>query len=260
MTRADRAGSAESFWALLTAADRRALSDLGRNSTFRPRSTMCVEGEPATHVFILLDGWVKVFSVTKDGRTMILALRGQGDIVGEMAGETTGTRMATMQAIDLVRTLIVGHERFGSFLESHPDAQRAYRRVIMQRWSDAAEMLRIRPVTTGAQRLARLLLDLAERHGTKEDGEIHVVMPLSQDELASLVGTSRATVTRAYNDWRRRGLIRTGQRHITITDPPGLGQLGGLPRTAEPETAGSHYTASRRGGGMRPGNRSWSGE
>ena len=48
---------------------------------------------PATHVFILLDGWVKVISVTADGRESILALRGTGDLVGETAGETTGAGM-----------------------------------------------------------------------------------------------------------------------------------------------------------------------
>jgi CRP-like cAMP-binding protein len=50
-------------------------------------------------------------------------------------------------------------------------------------------------------------------------------MPLSQEELASLAGTSRATVTRAYSDWRRRGLIRTGQRRITITNVAAFKQI-----------------------------------
>ena len=73
-------------------------------------------------------------------------------------------------------------------------------------------MLRTRSVTSGAQRLARLLLDLAARHGTQTDREVHVVMPLTQVELASMAGMSRATVTRALSDWRRRGIILTGQR------------------------------------------------
>ena len=188
---------------------------------------MCVEGEPATHLFIIVDGWVKIFSVTEDGHEMVLALRGYGDIVGEISGETAGYRTATIQAIDAVRALIVGYDRFSSFLDSNPGAAHAHRRVMTQRWSDAAMMLQIRAMTSGAQRLARLLLDLAGRHGEEKDSEIHVAMPLSQEELASLAGTSRATVTRAYNDWRRRGLIRTGQRHIKISNVAGLRQVAG---------------------------------
>ena len=52
-------------------------------------------------------------------------------------------------------------------------------------------------------------------------------MPLSQEELASLAGTSRATVTRAFGNWRKRSLIRTGQRRITVTDPEGLRKVAG---------------------------------
>jgi CRP-like cAMP-binding protein len=147
-------GTGEGFWGLLTAAERTGLSALGRDSTFAPRATMCVEGEPAIHLFVLVDGWAKIFSVTEDGHEMVLALRGHGDIVGEIAGETTGYRTATIQAIDVVHALIIGYERFSTFLDSNPGAAHAYRRVMTQRWSDAAMTLRIRAVTSDAQRLA----------------------------------------------------------------------------------------------------------
>ena len=55
-------------------------------------------------------------------------------------------------------------------------------------------------------------------------------MPLSQEELASLAGASRATVTRALSNWRRRGIIRTGQRDITITGLKDLRKIAGLAR------------------------------
>jgi hypothetical protein len=99
-------------------------------------------------------------------------------------------------------------------------------------------MLRTRSVTNGAQRLAGLLLNLPGRHGTRADGAIEVAMALSQEELASLVGASRATVTRALSDWRNRGLILTGQRRITITDPRGLREVAG-PAIRETDTAAS---------------------
>jgi CRP/FNR family transcriptional regulator, cyclic AMP receptor protein len=186
---------------------------------------MCQEGDPATHLYVLIVGWVKILSVTSHGQERVLALRGNGDIVGELAGEMTGHRTATLQAIDAVHALIVRYDRFSSFLDSNPGAAHAYRRVMTQRWGDAAELLRKHPLTSGAQRLASLLLELAERHGMITEGRIDVVMPLSQEDLASLAGTSRATVTRAIRNWRDRGFVSTGQKHITITDLPRLRQI-----------------------------------
>jgi CRP/FNR family transcriptional regulator, cyclic AMP receptor protein len=223
-------GSADKFWELLSDAEQAALAALGPTRDFPPGATMCFEGEPATHLFVLVTGWVKILSVTSDGHEQVLALRGHGDIVGEIAGETTGHRNATIRAIDRVRAVIVGYDRFNAFLESYPGADRAYRHVVTQRWNDAATMLRRHPVTSGAQRLAGVVLELAARHGSGAvggSGVIDVAMPLSQQELASLAGTSRATVTRALRNWRQRGYIRTGQRRITITDLQSLRQIAG---------------------------------
>jgi CRP/FNR family transcriptional regulator, cyclic AMP receptor protein len=226
-------GSSGGFWDLLPLEEQQALWSLGREMEYPPGATLCNEGEPATHLFILFDGWVKVLSASADGHESVLALRGAGDIVGEAAGETTGRRNATMQAVLTVRALIVGYDRFSSFLDTHQGGARAYRRVMAHRWRDADMMLRVRAATNGAQRLAGLLLGLAERLEGQAEGIIEIALPLSQDELASLAGTSRATVARALDGWRKRGLIRTGQRRITLTDVPGLRRVAG-PALAAP--------------------------
>lgn len=223
-----RTGSGLGFWDLLTGDEQHALSALGGERHYPRGATICVEGEFATSVFILMNGWVKILSVNTNGHTNVLALREDGDIVGETAGETTtGRRNATIQAIDPVCALTVTYDRFSSFLDSHPGVAHAFGRVMTQRWRDADEELRRRSDTTGAQRFAGLLLDIAERRGNRKDGEIHVTLPLSQEELASLAGTSRPVVTRALKSWRERGFIRTGQRRITIIDLPGLRRAAG---------------------------------
>jgi CRP-like cAMP-binding protein len=213
-------GPAQGFWPLLSDDERTVLVGLGRTTVYPPGAVLCVEGDPNTHVFVLVDGWVKIVGVTSDGHELTLALRGRGDTVGEMAGETTGYRTATVQAVGTVRALIVPYERFRSFLDAHDGADRAYRRMVTRRWTDAESMLRARSVTSGAQRLAGLLLELA-------DSELRTVMTLTQEELASLTGASRATVTRALSNWRRRGIIRSGQRDIIITDLGALRKIAG---------------------------------
>jgi len=61
---------------------------------------------------------------------------------------------------------------------------------------------------------------------------MEVALPLSQEELADLAGASRATVTRALRNWRKRDFIRTGQRRIAIIDASGLRQVAGSAMTA----------------------------
>ena len=218
-------GSRGGFWNLLTGSQQGALSAIGRVGMFPRGVTMCVEGDPTTHLFVVLAGWVKVLSVTRDGQEILIALRGQGDLIGEIAGEATGYRTATVQTGSLVRSLIVGHDRFTAFLDTSPDIGRAYRHVITQRWNETATMLINRAATSGAQRLAALLINLAARYGVPVGHEIDIEMPLSQEELASLAGSSRATVARALTDWRKRGLIQTGHRHITIISMSGLRKI-----------------------------------
>jgi CRP/FNR family transcriptional regulator, cyclic AMP receptor protein len=227
-TNMQRMESGQGFWTLLSRGEQQALSGLGMQREYPPGATLCLEGDPATHVFILRVGWVKILSATKDGHAIVLALRSAGDIVGEVAGETTGRRNATIRAVDAVRALIVRHDKFSSFLDSNQGADQAYRRVVTQKWNDTDTMLRRRAGTTGGQRLAALLLDLAEHYGRTVNGVIHLMTPpLSQEELASLAGTSRATVTRAFGNWRKRGLVRTGQRRITIIDLEALRRVAG---------------------------------
>lgn|SRR5271170_996422 len=219
-------GTGQGFWTLLSSDERDALRNLGLSRDYPVGAPLCHEGDLATNVFILLAGWVKILSTTKDGYEIVLALRGDGDIVGEVA-ETTGHRNATIRAIGKVRALIVQYDKFYSFLDVNLEAGHAYRRVVTHRWNNADAILRIRAVTTGGQRLAALLLDLAERHGDVVNGVSNLAIPLSQEELASLAGTSRATVTRAFDNWRKRGLIRTRQHWFAIIDPEGLRRVAG---------------------------------
>jgi CRP/FNR family cyclic AMP-dependent transcriptional regulator len=218
---------APGFWKLLGEADRAALTATARFRVFASGTVLCVEGEPTTHVFIVLSGWVKVITVTREGREMLDALRGEGDVIGEIAGTITGYRTASIRAIGPVRTLIAGAGQFEDFLDAHPNAARAYRRAMAERQQVAFESQRSQILYSGVQRLARLLLDLTEQGEEPGRGAATTPLPLSQEELASLIGASRSTVTRALSDWRLRLVIRTGQRRITILDRPQLLRLAG---------------------------------
>ena len=228
------------FWGLLGERDRLDFTAQARPRVFPPGVALCTEGEPTTHVFVLLSGWVRVFTVTRDGRHVLEALRGGGDIVGEIAGQVTGYRTATVQAIGTVRTLIVGAREFGEFLDGHPGAARAHRRAMAELQRAANEQQRNHTLFSGPQRLAGLLLDLAERQDDAGGGA--AALPLSQEELASLIGASRSTVTRALHAWRDRHIIGTDQRRIEILDRERLARISGR-FSKEPLSVGENFSA-----------------
>lgn len=215
------------FWDLLGDSEREALMAAARSRVFQDNAVLCLEGEPSTHVFILLSGWVKVSSVTREGREILEALRGQGDVVGEIAGQVTGYRTATIRALRTVRTLIVGADQFEIFLNTYSGAARAYRRMIAERQRAAHESQRSKMLFSGPQRLASLLLDFAEQQGELTGKGLIPALPLSQEELACLIGSSRSTVTRALRDWRSRRIIITHQHHITVLDQDMLRRIAG---------------------------------
>jgi CRP/FNR family transcriptional regulator, cyclic AMP receptor protein len=217
------------FWASLTDADRAALQAQGRAATYARGTPLCMEGDPSTHVLVLLGGWTKVVSSTLEGHEVVLALRGPGDVIGELATDLGGYRTATVRALMPVQALLISADRFNRFLEAHPGATRVYRRVMAERQHELGQNLRTRMESSGAQRLARLLLDLAERCGQVTGNGVTLAVPLSQTDLASWVGVSRATVTRALHDWRERKLVTTQHGRMTIVDSATLRRIGRAP-------------------------------
>jgi CRP/FNR family transcriptional regulator, cyclic AMP receptor protein len=215
------------FWGLLSRDDQVALQATARPRTFRPGMALCTEGEPSTHVFILTSGWVGVTTVTHDGQEILEALRSPGDIVGEMAVAFCGYRTATMRAIGVVQALVIGIDQFEDFLDAHKGAARAHRWAMAERQRMAFEAHRSHIVASGPQRLAGLLIDLAARQAEASGNAASIGISLSQEDMASLIGASRSTVTRALQEWRSRSIVATEQRRITILDREQLLRIAG---------------------------------
>lgn len=215
------------FWRLLSEAERRELAALGWARAFTADSVLCLQGDLTTHVFVLLAGWVKVSADSYEGREVLQALRGRDDVVGEIAGQVTGYRTATVRAAGPVRALLVGSDQFWAYLDTHAPAAHAFRKAAAE-WQQAAyEQQRSLTLYSGAQRLAGLLLDLADQQSRAGADAARGLPPLSQEELASLIGASRSTVTRALRTWRTRQIVGMDQRHVDILDRERLRQLSG---------------------------------
>jgi CRP-like cAMP-binding protein len=201
--------TARSFWNSLADPEREALAAAGVEEFFRAGTVLCRAGDDTSQVMIIDSGWVKVGVREGPGTAeKILAVRGQGDVVGERAALTTGVRSATVTALDEVSAMVVPAERFAEFLRGHPRAAEVLERQVTERREEDRIRLFSGDRAGAERRLAWLLLDLAQRRGGYQHTSAAVfTLPMSQTELADWAGTSADAVGRFLRSWRDRGML-----------------------------------------------------
>jgi CRP-like cAMP-binding protein len=215
------------YWSSLLPADRMALADVGMHLSVPSGRTLLTQHDTSRDVLVILSGFTKVMVRTSVMRHVVLALRGPGDILGEIAYVSGGLRTATVTAITSVEALRVPRADFDRFLAGSAHASNLLRRTIVNRLRDAdLDRVAAASMTLG-QRLARLLLVQASRYGTPTaDGGLTVTL-LSQDDLAACVGGARRTVAREIAHWRARGIVSTTRMSVTIRQPAALARIAG---------------------------------
>ncbi|MGH2733151.1 MAG: Crp/Fnr family transcriptional regulator [Actinomycetota bacterium] len=222
MTEETRAGS---FLSALAAAEQDKFRRLGRHRELRRGDTLFHEGDPSDFVALILRGNVKVSSVADSGVETLLATRGPGDIIGEMAAVDGELRSADVSALDTVQFRIIPARDFFRFLEEHPSATRALLALCTARLRDAdRKRAEVRGLDV-LRRLTRRLLELSQTHGRQTSAGIVLDIPLSQQELAEWIGASREAVAKALRILRQRGALATQRRALTILDPELLRRL-----------------------------------
>lgn len=212
--------TADRFWDELHEVERRTLRQAARPCTYPRGEILCHQDDPSDHVIIIESGWAKVTSTSDEGRERVLALRGPGDLVGESAAFGHRRRSATVRALAPVQALLVPVGRLTALFDHHPYAWRTLSEVFVHRIDEADRQLSVHASAGGVVRLALLLLFLAERYGAPGPaGSVVIRPPLSQQDLASWVGTSRETVARAFKVWREDRLVDTSRRKIMVISP-----------------------------------------
>jgi CRP-like cAMP-binding protein len=219
--------SPAAFASALDTEGRRCFESLGRLRRYPKGSMLFLEGDRSSSVLAIRTGRIKVTTTTAEGHELVLALRGPGALVGELASLSLGDRRrsATGVALGPVLAQVVPNDDFVSFLEQHPRALLALTRMIIGRLHDADRRRAEFGSYDTLGRLARVLRELADGSGVPTADGVRLDPPLAQHELAGLVGASRESVVRALTDLRRRGLIETGRRRLVVRDVTALAAL-----------------------------------
>jgi CRP/FNR family cyclic AMP-dependent transcriptional regulator len=212
-----------SYLGRLEPAERAFLLRLGHPKRFRKGARITVQGDHSDDVFLILSGLTKVTLDTMDGREIVLTVLGAGDLLGEFEViEGMPQRAAGNVAVLPIECRVIPGDEFMAALETHPQMLLAMVRVILSRLH-AADRRREASASMGVSRsLASFLVELVDRYGTSDGSVIDISIHLTQEELASLMSTSRDSAVRGLSTLRTRGQIATRRRQIVVTDLDGL--------------------------------------
>jgi len=166
----------------------------------------------------VLEGHVKLVAYGADRREVVLAIRGPGELIGEMAALAGQRRTATVIAVDDVEVGYLAADELRSFLAAHPNVALVLIRMLVRRLSEADRDRVDLATQDSVGMVAKRLVELATEHGKRVDEGTLIEFSLTQDELASWTGATRETVSRALRLMRRVGWIQTDHRSITVLD------------------------------------------
>ena len=206
----------------LTPEQLQPLGEKMRTRRYQRGEVVFHQDDPGDRMHIIVQGRVRISIDSYDGREKDVALLNPGDCFGEMALLDGSNRSATATAVDDIETLVLLRDDFIEFIGEYPQVAAQTTAILTNRLRSTNQMLGDLAFLDVPTRVAKQLLGLAENQlgGAAPDGTIEI--PIGQDELARLVGSTRETVSRALTSYRRMGLLTTSHRRISITDLDGL--------------------------------------
>ena len=182
------------------------------------------EGEPGDHMYVIVDGKVKLGQTSNDGRETLLAVLGPGEMFGELSLFDPGLRTSTATALTDAVVLGLGHAQLKPWLAGRPEVAAALLQALARRLRRTNEAMADLVFSDVPGRVAKALMDLGEKFGTVTPDGLMVTHDMTQEELAQLVGASRETVNKALADFAQRGWIRLESRQVLILDVERLGR------------------------------------
>jgi CRP/FNR family transcriptional regulator, cyclic AMP receptor protein len=202
----------------LSEEDRRQVLSAARRRRFSRREVLFHEGDPGDTLHLIDKGRVAIRITTPLGDAATVGVLGRGDVVGEMAVlEEGGRRGATVMALEAAETLSIDRSQFLELRRRYPGIDLFIFDVLMANIRRVNVQLMEALFVPVDRRVVRRLLSLAEIYAARDQTE-DVEVALTQDDLASLAGTSRATVNRVLRQAEDAGAVSLSRGRIRVTD------------------------------------------
>ena len=200
--------------------DRRAVLTRLNRRTYRKGVTIFHEGDPGDSLHLIEKGRVAVRASTRSGDEAILAVLGRADFFGEQALlSPTSSRTASVLALEPVETRVLLRTDFDALRREQPSVERLLVDVLAAQVRRLSSQLLEALYLPVEARVVRRLAGLADLYASDDTT---VDIPLRQEELASLAGSTRSTTNRVLQQLVDDGVVALGRGRIGILDPAGL--------------------------------------
>lgn len=206
-------------------ADVQRVLSIARRRTFARGEVVFHHDDPADTVHLIVSGRFAVRVRTGVGDSATLTVLGPGDIFGEVAllGPDQ-RRTATVEALEAAETRSIFRDDFTELRSAHPGVTDVLVAILVGQVTRLSRHLLEALYTSAEKRVRRRLVELCDVYGHPGDAE--VTIPLRQDDLAGLAGTSRATVNRVLREEENRGAVALARGKAIVTDRDALERRG----------------------------------
>ena len=208
-------------WRLLSGldeADRERVLGATRKRSYARREVLFHEGDPGDTLHLLVSGRVAVRVTTPQGDVATLAALGPGDAFGELALlRRSATRTATVVALEPVSTLTLHKDEFDTLSKQHPQVNRVLVGVLAARVERLSAHLVESLYLPADRRVLRRLLEVCRLYAEEPAGT-RIVVPLTQEDLSGLAGTTRPTVNLVLRRLEEQGALALSRGKIEVLD------------------------------------------
>ncbi len=193
----------------LAPADKKLVHELARRRTIAKGEILFSEGDPASTIFLITEGRIKLFKVYEDGKEVILGFLTVHDLFGEETLFTKGIRSMSAQAVETSRICACEQRDFEKLVGSNPDVAVKVIQTLGAKLSQVSEQLADAAVRDVRERVINSLVRLAREYGQETRQGLRLGFRLTHEDLGALVGASRVMVTNVLHDLRKAGEILT---------------------------------------------------
>jgi CRP-like cAMP-binding protein len=207
----------DTFLGRLSGADADALAAAGHRKSIPARTQLFEEGDRAYEVLIVESGSVKLARVSREGREVVVAVRGEGTILGELSAIDGGVRSTSAATLTTVQLMAVPFEDFRRLVDTRASLARALLDLMAERMRESTDRVLEFGTAAALTRVCRRLVEFTEAQPDGQSGAT-LAVPLTQQEIASLCGLSREAVVKALKALKDLGWIDVAGRQITLND------------------------------------------
>ncbi|EME75696.1 Crp/Fnr family transcriptional regulator [Bacillus sonorensis] len=186
--------------------------------TYQPRMFVFMEGEEREAVFFIKSGLVKTYKIDEAGNEQVISLLQSGDMFPHVGFFDRSPYPATAEAVQETELIVIRIADFDDLLMKYPQMTIKVMEIMGKKIIDLQERIQGFISKDVQHRLTHALMKLAAEHGVRKGKGVYINLPITNQDFANMVGTSRETINRTLNEMKKKNLLSADRSGILIYD------------------------------------------